>query len=403
MPGRNNESHPSPTVQFVTQVLEERIYTGVYSGGQRLPTERALADEFRVSRILIRQAIDAMEHSGLLQRSARCRPVIRDGQAGTTVAPSAVEPRNSIAVWVWPSLSNPVSAMIIRGIRQALSPDSHRLILESAVGTTDAEVYLAEEAFLRRCVNDRDIAGAIIYFLGGERNLPALHALRAAGIPMVFIDRLPPQGFPADYVGVDNVRGAESAVRYLLSLGHTRIIHVTNSESVSTVAERMKGYYRTLERAGITVRPEWIIRDLGANLDDPNYGQRHVVESVLKLLESPDPPTAVFTINDFEAFWLMEGLRDHKVRVPEDLSIIGFDGMERWRPGRPFLSTVWQPVERMGECAVERLLERIADGPDTPFRHQMLDTTLVAAETTAPIGEAIRHQKNNEVGAVTID
>lgn len=391
----------SPTVQYIAQVLEERVHTGVYPAGFRLPSERTLADEFGVSRVIIRQVIEEVERRGLLHRLARCRPIIRDikenGGSITEETPdkeSVSSVRRGIAVWLWPGLNSPSAAMIIRGIRQALPPRSFRLLLESPLDTREAFYVRSEAEFLHRVAEDHDVAGVLLWYLGGEENIPALQHIRQSGIPMVFLDREPPHGFEADYVGVDNLRAAEIATRHLISLGHRRILHVTNSERVSTVMERLRGYERAMERAGLSIRPEWIIRDEGGKPDDPEYGQRLVHQAVLSLLRSDEPPTAVFCVNDFEAFFLLDALKQAGVHVPEQISVMGFDGMERWRPGRPTLSTVWQPFDRVGECAVERLLYRLENGTQTPVRHQILDVELIEAETCRPLSP-LRPEKEN--------
>ncbi|GAB4469048.1 MAG: hypothetical protein OHK0029_41610 [Armatimonadaceae bacterium] len=377
----------SPTVQYVAQVLEERIHNDIYPGGKRLPSERSLADEFQVSRMVIRQVLDEIERRGLLNREARCRPVVADfvtnGASSPTDAPSPSS-RQTISVWLWPGLNNPVAAMVVRGIRQALPAETTRLLLDSPRDQAP-EVFVREEAaFLQRAATDRDVSGVLLWYLGGPQNVAALETLRSHGIPMVFLDRLPPEGFDAEFVGIDNVAAAEMATRHLISLGHRRIIHITNSDSVSTVAERRRGFERAMQRAGLPVGPKTILQNLGPQPDDPEWGHRQLYAEILDQLRSPNPPTAAFTVNDYEGFSLLDGLIEAGVRVPEDFSIIGLDGMERWRPGRPTLTTVWQPFERIGAFAVERLLDRLSAGSQSVHRYHYLDVHVVEAETTAP-------------------
>jgi LacI family transcriptional regulator len=284
--------------------------------------------------------------------------------------------RRSLSLWIWPNLNWPGAARIVRGIRHALNEDDFRLVLDSAAGEegTDslesAEAFRqSEEAFLRRIVRDHDIEGVLLWYLGGSRNRPALQAVRAAGVPMVFLDRLPPPGFEADFVGVDNVGAAEAVVHHLLSQGHRRIAHVTNYDNASTVQERMEGYHRALSRAGIVPRPEWIVRGSGTT-------------AVETLLSQPEPPTAVFAVNDVTGLGIVEALRARGLRVPEDVAVAGFDGVERWLPGTPFLTTADQPFERLGATAAELLLRRITEGPDLPYRHVLLDAPLAMHRST---------------------
>lgn len=376
----------SPSVHHIASVLEERIHTGAYTRGRWLPSERDLAGEFGVSRVTIRQVIDEMERRELITRSARCRPLVRpavnDSDTPTPPLPSLAMARRSVALWLWPDNNDPGSARILRGIRRALNPDDFRLILEFPHGDEHDHPQRAEAAFLNRILSDTDIEGLILWYLGGQENIPVLDKVRAAGIPMVFLDRQPPEGLDADYVGVDNAESAAAATRHLLTRGHRNILHVTNSEQVSTVVERMEGYRRALSLAGIPFRSEFILRDTGASLTDPYHGCRCIAEEILRLREGADPPTALFAVNDHVALILIETLRERGIRIPEDIAIAGFDGVERDRPGVPFLTTVQQPFERIGSRAVELLLDRRRLGSSSPIKHIVLEAGLYVGGST---------------------
>ncbi|MBC8103636.1 MAG: GntR family transcriptional regulator, partial [Cytophagales bacterium] len=251
----SKETNPiSPSVQHVVAVIGQKIRSGEYKGGQWLPSERLLAEEFTVSRIIIREAVKRIEDSGLIVRSAHCRPVVRSGDPGGTRTP--LPRRRNIALLIWPYRSWPGSTLIVQGIQQAVNQDDFRLVLETASGETSEEIHTSEARFLERLCQDQDIEGLILWHLGGTQNQAALQSVRDAGVSLVFIDRLPPSGFDADYVGVDNVRAAEQAVRHLLSLGHQRIAHITNLDHASTVMERRLGYEQALRRAGIAPDPD---------------------------------------------------------------------------------------------------------------------------------------------------
>jgi LacI family transcriptional regulator len=279
--------------------------------------------------------------------------------------------------------------MISNGIRHALDHDDYRLVLESAIGDSYNDRLRSEERFLRRIGNDRDIEGVMLYYLGADVNRPALEALREAGIPMVFLDRLPPAGFDADYVGVDNVRAADHAVKHLLRLGHHSIAHVSNLDTASTIEERQAGYVRALERAHIPVRKDLVAHDslTGERCDS-------TVDIMEYLLSRPDPPTAVFAVNDEVAFRVIAALRIMGRRVPDDVAVVGFDGVsadEHWMPEPPFLSTMCQPFEQMGAKAVELLLERIEHGPPGSYKHILLEAPLRVGGSTQGKEAVRRH------------
>lgn len=269
--------------------------------------------------------------------------------------------------------------MIVNGIRHSLDQDGFRLVLESAMGETNEELLRSEERFLRHIGKDRDVEGVILWYLGADRNLKALQTLRQAQVPVVFLDRRPPAGFDADYVGVDNVRAAEHVVNHLIRGGHRRIAHVTNLDTASTTAERLLGYQRALDKAQIPYDVALVRPDEGDHLDSPDPCGALVTE----LLSMPDPPTAVFAVNDLVAVHVVTSLRSRGIRVPEDMSVAGFDGTDRWSPGKPFLTSIRQPFERMGAEAVDLLLERIDKGATGAYKHVMLDAPLYVGGSTS--------------------
>ena len=360
----------SPTVDHIANSLAQRIAQGLYPSGQRLPTERTLADEFHVSRIIIRSAVKEIERRELVRCSAGCRPVVQGGQSAPRRVAIATA-RGSIALWAWASPNWQGSVMIVNGIRQTLDHDRHRLVLESAIGETFEEWVGSEDRFLRRIIREHDVEGVILWYLGADTNLPALEALREAQIPMVFLDRLPPDGFEADYVGVDNVRAAGMAVKHLLRLGHHSIAHVSNLDTASTIDERFAGYCRALDRAQLPIRPDLIVHDSLSGDECES-----TIALVEQLLARPDPPTAIFAVNDQVAFRVVAALRALGRSAPDDVAVVGFDGIEQRVQEPPFLTTMCQPFDLMGAKAVELLLDRIARRSATSYKHVLLEAPL---------------------------
>jgi len=376
--GRINNPGISSVVKYIVVTLEERIRTGEYEHGQWLPSERDLAREFNVNRVHIRAAIAELERRHFIIRSARCRPLVQN--VSYFHPPAAGIRYRNVGLWIWPNVIDPGASCIIRGIQRALKDDTFRLVIANASTSEDIwEAVIESEArFLERMAQDRDTAGIILWCLGSSNSLPALQAVRAAGIPLVFVDRQPPPGFEADYVGVDNKRAAGELVQHLIGQGHRRIAHITNLDSASTVAERLEGYRHALSKANIPFYPDLVLTETLPTPECPNVCDA-LVE---KLLSLPDPPTAVFTVNDQLALRLIAALRARGVRVPEDLAVAGFDGIQRWMPGEAFLTTADQPFERIGEWAVELLLRRIEMGPSAPYQHILLEAPLSIHDST---------------------
>ncbi|HZP85007.1 MAG TPA: GntR family transcriptional regulator [Chthonomonadaceae bacterium] len=377
----------NPAVPHILTTLRERIEGNAYQPGTWLPTERALSEEFGVDRSVIRTVLAELIEQGLVVRSQGRRPWVSENiqpkitkidrhatalvtQAPTSAPPRIAAQRRSLGLSIWPNPTDPVSASVAQGICKAIDLDTYRLVIDNLALDSWEEILQSEARFLERMVEDRDIAGVLLWLLGGKDSLPALQKVRAANIPIVFLDRRPPFGFEADYVGVDNEFAAEQAVNHLLALGHRRIAHITNGDYASTVVERMNGYRRALEKAKIpfdldligTVSEGWREARYTAMLD--------------RLLSLPEPPTAMFAVNDVLADRCMKLMRERGLRIPEDMAVVGFDGIERWRPGEPFLTTVHQPFELIGMRAADLLLQRIEGRPPAAYQHILLPASL---------------------------
>ncbi len=372
--------HRSKTssASVVVSELRRRLLTGHYPEGSWLPPERELAAQLGASRSSVRKAIEVLARENLLVRLPRCRPIVRKPPQGVRKPVSEVK-RHTLQLLLWRVTVFAGSASILRGIYQVLDHTSYRLIVESPRSAEWEQVIRDEAQLLEQVIEEPDIAGLIVWYMGGEQNLPALRKVRAAGIPIVFIDRLPPPGFPADFVGVDNRFAAEQVVRHLIEQGHKHIVHITNRDRASTVQHRKEGYRNALRKAGIPLRPEYELVDLSATDEQRQQSIRQLVEQILRL---PGPPTAVFAVNDGTALLVVQAFREMGIRVPEDIAVCGFDGLERLMPGPRFLTTADQPFERIGEAAAQLLLERLSGNLDNVYQHIIFEAPLSVHEST---------------------
>jgi LacI family xylobiose transport system transcriptional regulator len=198
--------------------------------------------------------------------------------------------------------------------------------------------------------------------------------LIAARIPFVVLD---PTGVPDDEipsVGSTNWHGGLSATRHLLELGHRRIAVITGPSWALCSRARLDGYRAALDAAGIPVDPV-LVRD----------GQFEIgggLTSTTELLGLPDPPTAVFALNDGMAIGVYHAASRAGVRIPQDLSVVGFDDypLDEWLV--PPLTTVRQPLTDMGAIAARMVLD-LARGGELPAKRRELATELVVRDSTA--------------------
>jgi DNA-binding LacI/PurR family transcriptional regulator len=241
------------------------------------------------------------------------------------------------------------------------------------------DILRAEAEFLSDAISDPDTYGIVLWYVGGSRNLPLLMKARDIGLPLVFVDRDPPAAFDADYVGTDNIGSACAVATHLMDLGHTRIAHITNSDTASTVVERLAGFKRALHKAGLASCPEHIVKEAPA-CDDWQAMRRALAST---LFDSLHPPTALFCLNDRIAHGWIQVLREMGLRVPEDVSVAGFDGIDHWGKRNEFLTTAIQPFEDIGARAVGLLARRRQPQQPTAFRQVLLEAPLAVRNSTA--------------------
>ncbi|MCX7800564.1 MAG: GntR family transcriptional regulator [Fimbriimonadales bacterium] len=368
------ETRRTPLVNMVLKEIERRIATGVYRAGTRLPSERALAQDLAVSRITVRAAVGELERMGVVVCHPRSRPLVQ----APHLVPNHRGPmqgRHTFALWLRYGWAAPEGPALMLGIQRALDHDNHRLVFGAP--PDDPDMVQAERQFLQNALDDQDVAGIVLWYLGGADNVPTLERVRDAGIPMVFVDRLPPAGIDADFVGIDNEHVADRIVSHLIRKGHRRIAHVTNQDAASAVRDRATGYRKALLRAGIEPDASLEFTEVV-----PRYPGHDVwLEMAERMLRMPDRPTAVFAVNDRVALHLIRALEQVGCRVPSDMAVAGIDGIQAYQ-GESFLTTAIQPFERIGERAVHLLIERVSGDPGAPIRHCLLDAPILLGPST---------------------
>ncbi|MBT2501282.1 LacI family DNA-binding transcriptional regulator [Curtobacterium sp. ISL-83] len=258
----------------------------------------------------------------------------------------------------------PFSTELLRGISRAASGTGYELLAYAGL-VTGADQPGWERRSLSR-LSGTLIDGAIV--------VTPTTALSSSSIPVVAIDpHTGPEGHAT--VDADNEGGARSAVEHLLALGHTRIAHVHGRADLASAQLREAGYRQALRDAGITV-DERLVRAGG-------YQEDQSAEVARTLLAEPDRPTAVFAANDSSAVGVLRAAAELGLRVPEDLSVVGFDDVPQASMTTPPLTTVAQPLTELGGRAVAMLLTMLRGEPTSA--HVRLATTLRVRQSTAVV------------------
>jgi LacI family transcriptional regulator len=231
----------------------------------------------------------------------------------------------------------------------------------------------------------RSVLGLIKQFTDGvvailPRESAYFNALAAANVPVVAIDqRGSLDGFPS--ISVDSYGGAMRAVEHLAQLGHARIGFVAGDESIEGVRDRRRGYIDALARFGLASDPSLIAQG--------DLSQMRAFEAASALLALPEPPTAIFAVNDLSAFGVIAAAREQGLKVPRDLSVVGFDDIPMASQVHPPLTTIRQPFAQMGRAAVNTLLsqmerERERESDDAIAPRIVLPTELIVRQSTGP-------------------
>ncbi len=254
-------------------------------------------------------------------------------------------------------ISDPFYAQLIEAV-ESRAQERDMLVLVSSAGDDAVE----SERMLRRMLSRR-LDGYIVV-AHEEVDLAFLDAERAAGTPIVFVDR-PPRGLRADLVLVDNERGAADAVAHLARAGHRSIACVAHISGRYTSERRQVGFRRGAREAGLADRPELIVA-----VEDE---VQTCVEALRELFALPDPPTALFTTNSRTTKAVIAALRLMGV----ERALVGFDDFELAGLLSPPVTTIAQDPRTLGEAAANLLFERVA-GLAGPERHIVLGTRLIA-------------------------
>jgi DNA-binding LacI/PurR family transcriptional regulator len=219
-------------------------------------------------------------------------------------------------------------------------------------------------------------SGAIdgMLYLGSFRSNERLAAAIADGLPVVVVDE-PIAGLPpVPTVVMDDYAGSYQATSYLAALGHRRIAFVSGPAELGSVQERYRGYLDALRKAGLETEEQ--VRLSG------QFTEQFGMSALPHLLAAAHPPTAAFVASDYIALGVISAAEAHGIRVPDDLSIVGFDDIRFSQYVRPRLTTVRSPLDRLAHLGVELLFERLAD-PQVPARTHVLPVELVIRESAA--------------------
>jgi len=250
---------------------------------------------------------------------------------------------------------------LIRGIGHACEELNLDLIFHITNGFND--------------LNTGSVGGVV--FADIIENRRQIEAALKIGIPCMVINNIV-EDLDVSYIGVDNARGGEIAAEYLTALGHQRLAMITGSLQTQSGKHRLEGFCRYLEKVGISLSADYIY--------EGDYSRRSAWEGMEKFLsfEHKQPPTAIFVSSDDMALEAISVIMERGLKVPEDISIIGFDDNPSALYGSVALTTIRQPLFRMAEQAV-KCLNTLMQGQNNSLIKHILEPELVVRDSCASL------------------
>jgi DNA-binding LacI/PurR family transcriptional regulator len=270
-------------------------------------------------------------------------------------------------------LNYPFYTSVASGVRDYASSKGYSVIITSSENDHESEKNFSH------LFSSKDIKGAIIApIVEGAAEIEHLFKLKMINYPFVLLEDV--KGIQANVVAIDNLKAIKKAVKYLINSGHTKIVHFAGPAKSSHTYERIEGFRHAFSETTSVFNKEMIVH-IGSNPE----------ESYTKTLEyfkdksREDYPTAIVCFNDQQALGVMTALKELKIRVPDDISIVGNDDIYYAKIYPVPLTTIRAPQAEIGKKAAEILIRNIESSTLLPTQKVVLDTELIIRESTKVI------------------
>jgi DNA-binding LacI/PurR family transcriptional regulator len=296
------------------------------------------------------------------------------GYRPSAIARSLATKRTKTIGVVVTSIADPFIADVISGVEEAANDHGYSVFLANSNANPDREVKVVHSFHERRVDGILVTASRV-----GALYVPLLSQLK---VPIVLINNQHPDGTDEFIysVTIDNIKASTEVMRHLIGLGHKRIAYIGDRGGLQSDNERLAGYRQGLALAEYPFLPELVVQGDGK----PEGGG----QAMASLLALPNPPTAVFCYNDMSALGALRVLNGHGIKVPEDLSLVGFDDLAIASYTSPLLTTVSQPKQQMGRMAMEIMI-KLLSGVDSKANIKVEGELIVRESTAPPKPEAV--------------
>lgn len=339
------QNSTAPKYFRLKEYLKEQMKRGVITPGGQLPSENMLADQFKISRHTVRQALSELENEGLIYRE--------QGRGTFCTYPTEAKGRTIAVVTTF--ISEYIFPEVIRGIEEVLSAAGCLLLLASTGNAKSKEASCLENLLQHK------IDGLIIEPTQSARenvNLAYFRELEQRNIPYLMLHAFYPELDPA-YIIMDDEKGGYLTTEHLIQLGHRNIAGIFKVDDQQGNKRRV-GFGKALKESGIDVKSELI----GAYETEELYSYPY--QFTRHLLGQKPRPTAMVCYNDQVALMVLEALRVEGIKVPEEFSLISFDDSSLAVASEVKLSSIKHPKTAMGRQAARLILDMIGNRVHKP-------------------------------------
>jgi DNA-binding LacI/PurR family transcriptional regulator len=341
---------------------KESLPTDGHSAPRNHPTILDVARRAGVSKSLVSLVMRGSPRVSNEKRAAVLQAATELRYRPNAVARSLVRRRSSLIGVMLSDLHNPFFVEVVDGIEQEALAANYHALFNTGGRTAEGEAA-AIETLLQLRTDGLILAGSV---------LASKQILAAATTTQVVLVARPSRWPEVDSVTNDDRAGARLAVEHLVDLGHRSIAHIDGGKGAGSSARR-SGYMDAMRQYGLGGE-SLVVR--GAYTEDGG------AVGVAQLFAGRHGPSAIFAANDLAAFGALHGLEERGLRVPEDVSLVGYDNIRPGVLGRNKLTTIDQPRREMGATAIKLLLDRL-DNRRVRARHVLLPPSLVVRESTA--------------------
>ncbi|QKJ89014.1 Transcriptional regulator [Paramixta manurensis] len=328
-------------------------------------TMKDVAERAGVSTATVSRALMNPEKVSAVTRQKVEQAVIDTGYSPHALARNAKRSESRTIMVIVPDICDPFFSEMIRGVEVTAAKQGYLVLIGDCAHQNQQEKSFMN-LMLTRQIDGMVLLGSQVPFDTGveeQRNLP----------PMVMANEFAPE-LELPTVHIDNLTAAFEAVNHLWQLGHRRIACIAGPEEMPLCHYRLQGYIQALRRNGLTIDPEYIVRG--------DFTFEAGCTAFRRLMALPNPPDALFCHSDIMALGAMSQAKSLGLRVPQDISLVGFDDIELSRYSDPQLTTVAQPRFDIGREAMLLLLEQL-QGKTVSSGSRLLDFELKVRGSTA--------------------